>query len=65
MGRLLGSYFYIIGISYEKMHFTCIWANSSRSKMIITGGYIEDKKTIQKLLKKSWIYKSQYLLDTC
>ena len=33
--------------------------------MIIIGGYIEDKKTIQKLLKKSWIYKSQYLLDTC
>ena len=24
MGRLLGSYFYVIGISYDKMQFTCL-----------------------------------------
>ena len=32
---LLGSYFYVIGISYDKTYFTCIWVNSSRFKMII------------------------------
>ena len=31
--------------------------------MIITSGYIEDMKITQELLKKSAIYKSQYLLD--
>ena len=31
--------------------------------MIITSGYIGDMKIIQKLLKKSAIYKSQYFLD--
>ena len=24
MGRLLGSYFYVIGKSYDKMQFTCL-----------------------------------------
>ena len=32
--------------------------------MIITSSYIEDMKITQELLKKSWIYKSQYLVDT-
>ena len=36
--RLLGTYFYVIGISFDKMHFTCIWVNLSRFKMIITNG---------------------------
>ena len=62
---LLGSYFYVIGISYDKTHVTCIWVNSSRFKMIITSGYIEDMKITQELLKKSWICRSWYLLDTC
>ena len=43
-GRLLGLYFYVIGISYDKMHFTYIWVNLSKFKMIVTGGYIEDMK---------------------
>ena len=50
---LLGSYFYVIDISYDKTHVTCIWINSSRFKMIITSGYIEDIKITQELLKKS------------
>ena len=50
---LLGSYFYVIGITYEKMYFTCTWINSSRSKMIVTSGYIEDMKITQELLKKA------------
>ena len=33
--------------------------------MIITSGYIEDMMITQELLKKSWIYKSLYLIDTC
>ena len=43
----------------------CIWVNLSRFKMIITSGYIEDMMITQELLKKSWIYKSLYLIDTC
>ena len=61
IGRLLGSYFYVIGISYDKTHFTYIWVNLSRFKMIILSGYIEDMKITQELLKKIWIYKSRYL----
>ena len=49
---MLGTYFYVIGISFEKTHFTCIWVNLSRFKMIITSGYIEDMKITQELLKK-------------
>ena len=60
---LLGTYFYVIGISFDKTHFTCIWANLSRFKMIITSGYIENMKITQELLKKSAIYKSRYLLN--
>ena len=60
---MLGLYFYVFGISYDKMHFTYIWVNLSRFKMIITSGYIEDMKITQKLIKKSAIYKSWYLLD--
>ena len=62
-GRLLRIYFYVIGIFFDKMHFTCIWVNLSRFKMIITSGYIEDIKITQELLKKSAICKSRYLLD--
>ena len=51
--RFLGSYFYVIGISYDKMHFIGIWINLSWFKMIITSGYIEDMKITQELLKKS------------
>ena len=50
---LLGSYFYVIDISYDKMHVTCIWVNLSRSKTIIISCYIEDIKITQELLKKS------------
>ena len=50
---LLCSYFYVIGISYDKMHFTCIWINLSRFKIITTSDYIEDMKITQELLKKS------------
>ena len=45
--KLLRSYFYVIGISYDKAHFTCIQVNLSQFKMIITSGYIEDTKNIQ------------------
>ena len=31
------------------MHFTCIWVNLSRFKMIITSGCIEDINTQEKL----------------
>ena len=63
-GQILeGTYFYVIGISFDKMHFTCIWVNLSRFKMIITNGYIEDMKITQELLKKSAICRSRYLLD--
>ena len=34
LSQLLGSYFYVIGISYDKTHFICILVNSSRSKII-------------------------------
>ena len=61
---VLGSYFYVIGISYDKTHFTCIWVNISRFKMIITSGYIEDMKISQELLMKNWIIRSWYLLNT-
>ena len=50
---VLGLYFYVFGISYDKMHFTYIWVNLSRIKMIITSGYIKDMKKTQELLKKS------------
>ena len=52
-GGFLGSYFYVIGIFYDKMHFISIWINLSWFKMIITSGYIEDMKITQELLKKS------------
>ena len=45
------------------MHFSCIWVNLSKFKMIITSSYIEDMKITQELLKKNAIYKSRYLLD--
>ena len=51
--NLLDSYFYIIFISYDKAHFTCIWVNLNRFKMIITSGYIEDMTITQELLKKN------------
>ena len=35
---LLGTYFYVNGISFEKTHFICIWVNLSRFKMIIISG---------------------------
>ena len=35
---VLGTYFYVIGISFDKMHFTCIWVNLSRFKMINISG---------------------------
>ena len=57
------TYFYIIGISFDKTHFAYIWVNLSKFKMIITSGYIEDMKITQELLKKSAICRSQYLLD--
>ena len=60
---VLKTYFYVIGISFDKTHFTCIWLNLSRFKMIITNGYIEDMKIAQELLKKSAICRSRYLLD--
>ena len=47
------------------MYFTCIWVNLSRFKMIIISGYIEDMNIIQELLKKSWICRFRYLLNTC
>ena len=62
-GRLLRTYFYVIGISFDKTHFTCIWVNLSRFKMIIPSGYIENMKITQELLKKSAICRSQYLLN--
>ena len=37
-GRLLGTYFYVIGISFDKTHFIRIWVNLSRFKIIITSG---------------------------
>ena len=53
LSMVLGSYFYVIGISYNKTHFICIWVNISRFKMIITSGYIEDMKISQELLMKN------------
>ena len=50
---LLGSYFYVIGISYGKTHFTCILVNLSRFKMVITSGYIENMEITEELLMKS------------
>ena len=35
---LLGTYFYVIGINFDKTHFICIWVNLSKFKMIITSG---------------------------
>jgi len=51
--HVLGPYFYVIDISYDKTHFTYIWVNPSRFKMIITSSYIEDIGITQELLKKS------------
>ena len=45
------------------MHFTYIWLNLSSFKMIIISGYIEDMNITQELLKKSAIFRSQYLLN--
>ena len=50
--RLLGSYFNVIGISYDKMHFTCIWVNLSGFKMIIRNCYIEDMKNTKKIAQE-------------
>ena len=50
---LLGSYFYVIDISYDKTHFTCILVNLSSFKMITISGYIENMKITQELLKKN------------
>ena len=36
--RMLRTYFYVIGISFDKTHFTCIWVSLRRLKMIITSG---------------------------
>ena len=47
MGRFLRTYFYVIGICFDITHFTCIWVNLSRFKMIFTSGYIGDMKTTQ------------------
>ena len=52
-GRLLDSYFYVIGISYDKTHFTCIWVNLSRFKMNIKSDYIEDIEINQELSRKA------------
>ena len=60
---VLRKYFYVIGISFNKMYFICIWINLSMFKMIITSGYIENVNIIQELFKKSVICKSRYLLD--
>ena len=38
---LLGTYFYVIGISFDKTHFICIWVNLSRFKMIITSANLQ------------------------
>ena len=54
--KLARLYFYVIGISYNKSHFTCIWVVLSRFKNIIswvcwkdiTSGTIEDMKTAQR-----------------
>ena len=62
-GEIVRDIFYVIDISFDKTHFTCIWVNLSRFKMIITSGYIENTKITQELLKKSAICKSRYLLD--
>ena len=35
---VLRTYFYVIGISFDKTYFTCIWVNLNRFKMIITSG---------------------------
>ena len=35
---VLGTYFYVIGISFDKTQFICIWVNLSRFKIIITSG---------------------------
>lgn len=60
---LLRIYFYIIGISFDKTDFTCIWVYQRRFKMIITSDWIEDMQITQELLKKSAIYRSRHLLD--
>ena len=38
---LLGTYFYVIGISFDKTHFTCILVNLCRFKMITTSGKLK------------------------
>ena len=40
----------MIEIFYNKTHFTCIWVNLSRFKMIITSGCIENVKNTQEKL---------------
>ena len=35
---MLRTYFYVIDISFNKTHFTCIWVNLRKFKMIITSG---------------------------
>ena len=37
--NLLGSYFYVIDISYDKTHCTYIWVDLSGFKMIISSGF--------------------------
>ena len=38
MPTMLRTYVYVIDISFDKMHFTCIWVNLSKFKIIITSG---------------------------
>ena len=33
---MLRTYFYVIDISFNKTHFTCIWVNLRKFKMVIT-----------------------------
>jgi len=60
---LLGLYFYVIGILYDKTHFTYIWVNLSGFKMIITNGYIEDMKNTQEKLNLQVSIRIPILID--
>ena len=50
---LLGSYFYVVGICYEKTHITCIWVELSGFENIkkyfgkvFSSGSIEEMKIV-------------------
>ena len=54
---MLKSYFYVIGISYDKTYFICIWIDLSEFKMIISSGlfiylflFIEDMQITQETI---------------